>query len=94
MSVIAVRTFLAWASVWLAFATFVAFAVYGLYLDQKLAAFCNFEPPPKAERWNPAYYAPEAAPWLARDCRWHRWRDLVWLGSIGAGNALYFLFKP
>ena len=94
MSIAAVRTFMAWASAWLAFGAFAAHAVYGFYLDQKLGGYCNFDPPPKAERWNPVYYPPEAARWLARDRKWHRWRNAVWLGAVVIGNVLFLLFKP
>jgi hypothetical protein len=94
VSIAAVRNFLAWACVWLAFIAFAGYAAYGFYLDQKLARFWTFEPPPKAQRWNPSYYAPGAERWLARDRRWHRWRNAVWLGAIAFGNGLYLLLKP
>ncbi len=94
MTVIALRTFLAWTSLYAAFAIFVAHAVYGLYLDSKVGGFRGHEPPPQPERWNPRYYAPGAEPWLARWRRWHRWKTAVWLGSIAGGNLLYWLLKP
>jgi uncharacterized membrane protein YozB (DUF420 family) len=92
---IALRTFLAHASVALALVGFLAYAVYGLYLDDKLASFRRFETKlAKPDRWNPAFYPSEAEQWLARDRSWHRWRNVVWLGCIALGNAFYLVLKP
>lgn len=94
MDIVGVRTVLAWAGVWLAFAVFAAHATYGVYLDLKLGRLAGYERVPRDERWNPERYFPGAEKWLERDRRWHRSRNWVWLGSILAGNVWYLLLKP
>lgn len=94
MSVVALRTVLAWASLCAAFAVFAGHTAYGVYLDLKVGEYRMHEPPPKPERWNPRYYTPGAEPWLLRYRRWHRRKTAVWLGSIAGGNLLYWLLKP
>jgi hypothetical protein len=91
MSIDALRTFLAWASVYAAFAVFLGYSAYDLYLDLKVGEYARGGLPPKSERWNPEHYAAGAEPWLARSRRWHRWRMAVWLGCLAGGNLLYWL---
>ncbi|HEY7771059.1 hypothetical protein [Longimicrobium sp.] len=91
MSIDALRTFVAWASVYAAFAVFLGYSAYLLYLDLKVGEYVRTELPPKSERWNPEYYKPGAEPWLARYRLWDRWRIAVWLGCIVVGNLLYWL---
>ena len=87
------RAILAQAAVYLCFAVFVGYGVYGLYLDLKAGTF-RLGAPPRGDPWNAAYYRPEAAPWLARNRRWRRWLNWVWIGSIVLGNLLYYALRP
>lgn len=91
MSIDALRTFLAWTSVYAAFAVFLGYSAYALYLDLKVGEYVRGALPPKSDRWNPAHYKPGVEPWLARYQRWHRWRIAVWLGCLLGANLLYWL---
>ena len=54
-------------------------AIYGIRLEYRLERF-KLATPPKRERWNPDYYATEAAPLLRKNKLWARLRTPVWLG--------------
>ena len=58
---------------------YIAFGIYGLWLERRASRF-RLEAPPARDRWNPRYYSPEAAVWLRRVRRWERLRTPVWLG--------------
>ena len=74
---------------------YLAFGVYGLYVERKLVRLGGREQVlSKQTGWDPSLYPSEAAPWIARDRLWHRLRIGVWLGLIVVANALYFVLSP
>ncbi|MDB4887867.1 MAG: hypothetical protein JWN79_3305 [Gemmatimonadetes bacterium] len=74
---------------------FLAFSIYGMYLEERLSRYRGVgQHIARENRWNPGLYPVEAAKWLARDQRWHQLRIPVWLGTLVVSNVLYFLVKP
>ena len=84
----------AWAAVWIAFLFWGAYAASGVYIAARLHRYCNYQWPPKAERWNPDYYDAGAGPWIRRDRLWTRWKWPVLVGGLLFGNGVYLLLKP
>jgi len=87
------RVFAAWAAVAISMGAFFAHAIYGVYLDIKLRSFAP-DRLPRRERWNSAYYVPDAEEWLRRDRRWAKWNSAVWIGTVIIGNVLYIVIHP
>jgi hypothetical protein len=67
----------------LVLAAYLAYGVLGIYLEWRAHRF-ELAPPPRKDRYNPEYYAPEGHRWVARSHRWHRWRWAAWLGGVAA----------
>ncbi len=58
---------------------YLAFGAYGIRIEYRVERF-RTGTPPKGDRWNPAYYAPAAEPWLRKNRAWERLRTPIWLG--------------
>ena len=79
--------------VWItALLLYLAFAVYGLYVQDKLRRLrCTSQPISRENRWNQSLYRPEAAKWLARARLWQRLELVVWIGLPAAAGLLNVL---
>jgi hypothetical protein len=67
-------------------AAYLAYGILGIYLEWRAHQF-ELTAPPRADRYNLEYYAPEGRRWVKRSQRWHRWRWAAWLGG-GVAIAL------
>ena len=90
----AIRTVGAWAAVWIVSLAWGAYAAYGVYVAAQLHQRCDYQWPPKGERWNPEYYLPGSEPLLRRDRLWQRWKWPLLIAAVVLGNTLYFLIAP
>ena len=66
---------------------YLAYGVLGIFLELRAYRYRTGEPPRK-DRYNPAFYAPEGRRWVEHSHRWHRAQWLVWLGGVAAVMVL------
>ena len=74
----------------LVLAAYLLYGILGIYLEWRAHRF-ELMPPPRADRYNLEYYAPEGHQWVTWSHRWHRWRLAAWVGggiAIAVGCAL------